>query len=101
MVFDNFLSAHSIIENQKVSSQPLFITYANPCFKIISAAGWPQESPVILASAALSLFYTFNPNLEVLLKELSGHLNDIDMAEARQIVKDIEARIQKFRKASR
>ena len=47
-----------------------------------------------------SLIYTFNPNLEVLLKELSGYLNDTDMAEARQIVTDIEARIQKFRKAS-
>lgn len=48
-----------------------------------------------------SLIYTFNPNIEVLLKELSGYLNDGDMAEARQIVTDIEARIQKFRKASR
>jgi hypothetical protein len=47
-----------------------------------------------------SLIYTFNPNIEVLLKELSGYLNDSDMAEARQIVTDIEARIQKFRKAS-
>lgn len=47
-----------------------------------------------------SLIYTFSPNLEVLLHELSGHLNDSDMAEARQIVKDIDARIQKFRKAS-
>lgn len=47
-----------------------------------------------------SLIYSFNPSLEALLKELSGYLNDSDMAEARQIVVDIEARIQKFRKAN-
>lgn len=47
-----------------------------------------------------SLIYAYNPNIEALLKELSGHLNDSDMAEARQIVKDVEARIQKLRKAS-
>jgi hypothetical protein len=47
-----------------------------------------------------SLIYTFNPNMEVLLKELGGYLNDSDMTEARQIIRDIETRIQKFRKAS-
>jgi len=47
-----------------------------------------------------SLIYTYNPDIEVLLKELSGYLNDSDMVEARQIVRDVEARIQKFRKAS-
>lgn len=47
-----------------------------------------------------SLIYTFNPDIEVLLKELGGYLNDSDIAEARQIVTDIDARIQKFRKAS-
>jgi hypothetical protein len=47
-----------------------------------------------------SLIYAFNPNLEPLLRELSGYLNDTDMAEAQQIVTDIQARIQKFRKAN-
>jgi hypothetical protein len=47
-----------------------------------------------------SLMYTFNPNAEELLKELGGHLNESDMTEARQIIRDIEIRIQKFRKAS-
>lgn len=47
-----------------------------------------------------SLIYAFNPNLEPLLRELSGYLNDSDMAEAQQIVKDTQTRIQKFRKAN-
>ena len=47
-----------------------------------------------------SSIYTFNPHVEILLKELSGHLNKSDMTEARQIVMDVEARIQKFRKAN-
>jgi hypothetical protein len=47
-----------------------------------------------------SLIYTFNPNMETLLEELSRYLNDTDMAEAQQVVRDIEARIQKFRKAN-
>jgi len=47
-----------------------------------------------------SLIYTFNPNMKLLLEELSGYLNDTDMAEAQQIVMDIEARIQRFRKAN-
>jgi hypothetical protein len=34
------------------------------------------------------------------LEELSRYLNDTDMAEAQQVVRDIEARIQKFRKAN-
>jgi len=46
------------------------------------------------------LIYNFHPDMELLLKELSGYLNDTDKAEAQQIVKDIEARIRKFRKAS-
>lgn len=46
------------------------------------------------------LMYTFNPDIDVLLDELSIHLNDSDMAKVRHIVKDIQARIQKFRKAS-
>jgi hypothetical protein len=47
-----------------------------------------------------SLIYTFNPNMELLLEELSGYLSDTDMAEAQRIVMDIEARIQRFRKAN-
>jgi len=47
-----------------------------------------------------SLIYTFNPNMELLLEELSGYLNDTDMVEAQQIVTDIEARIERFRKAN-
>lgn len=46
------------------------------------------------------LLYAFNLNMESLLEELSRYLNDTDMAEAKQIVTDIEARIQKFRKAN-
>jgi hypothetical protein len=46
------------------------------------------------------LIYTFRPDIEPLLKELSGYLNDSDMAEARQTITDIEARIRKFRKAN-
>lgn len=47
-----------------------------------------------------SLIYTFDPELESLFKELSGYLNSNDLAEAQQIISDIESRIQKFRKAS-
>lgn len=47
-----------------------------------------------------SLMYTFQPRMEPLLKELGGYLNETDMAEARQIVPDIETRIRKFRKAN-
>src|SRR5215470_3365568 len=47
-----------------------------------------------------TLIYAFNPDMEPLLKELHGYLNDTDLAEARQIVSDIQARIQKFRKAN-
>jgi hypothetical protein len=44
------------------------------------------------------LIYNFQPDMDPLLKELSRHLNDTDMAEARRIIADIEARIRKFRK---
>ena len=47
-----------------------------------------------------SLIYAFDPNMETLLKELQAYLNKTDLAEDRLIVKDIQARIQKFRKAS-
>jgi hypothetical protein len=46
------------------------------------------------------LIYNFRPDMEPLFSELSGYLNDTDMAEARQIIQDIEARIRKFRKAN-
>jgi hypothetical protein len=46
------------------------------------------------------LFYNFHPDMEPLFKELSSYLNDTDMAEARQITEDIEARIRRFRKAN-
>jgi hypothetical protein len=47
-----------------------------------------------------SLIYAFNPKMETLLEELNGYLNDADMAEAQQVVSDIQVRIQKFRKAN-
>jgi hypothetical protein len=47
-----------------------------------------------------SLIYTFNPKMERLFMELSKHLNESDMTAARKIVMDVEARIQRFRKAS-
>ena len=46
------------------------------------------------------LIYNFSPDMEPLLVELSGYLNDTDMAEARQIIEDVQARIRKFRKAN-
>ena len=48
-----------------------------------------------------SLMYAFNPKMKTLLEELSGYLSDTDMAEARQAVVDIQARIEKFRKANK
>jgi hypothetical protein len=54
----------------------------------------------IYESDLASLLYAFSPNMEPLLDELSRYLKDTDMAEARQIVTDIEARIEKFRKAN-
>ena len=46
-----------------------------------------------------ALMYAFKPDMESLLTELSKHFNETDMAEARKIVADVEARIQRFRKA--
>jgi hypothetical protein len=46
------------------------------------------------------LMYSFNPNMETLIKELSRHLNETDGGEVRRIVSDIESRIQRFRKVS-
>ena len=48
-----------------------------------------------------TLMNAFNPKMELLFKELSKHLNDNDTTEARKIIADIEARIQRFRKASK
>lgn len=47
-----------------------------------------------------TLMNAFNPDTDALLKELSQHLNETDMAEARRIVADIQKRIQRFRKAN-
>ena len=47
-----------------------------------------------------TLIYSFKPKMEQLFTELSKYLNETDMAEVRKIVADIEARIQRFRKAS-
>ena len=48
-----------------------------------------------------TLMNAFNPNMKPLFKELEKHLNKDDIAEAQKIVSDIEARIQRFRKANR
>jgi len=48
-----------------------------------------------------TLMHSFNPKMESLFKELGRHLNKDDMAEAQKIISDIEARIQRFRKASK
>jgi hypothetical protein len=47
-----------------------------------------------------TLMNAFNPKMEPLFKELGKHLNKDDNVEAQKIVKDIEERIQRFRKAS-
>jgi hypothetical protein len=47
------------------------------------------------------LLNAFNPRMEHLLKELGNHLNETDMAEARNILADIEGRIRRFRKTSK
>jgi len=46
-----------------------------------------------------TLMYAFNPDMKPLLTELTHHLNDTDLAEARRVVADVETRIQRFRKA--
>ena len=47
------------------------------------------------------LIHAFNPDLKPLLAELSHHLNETDLREARNILAEIEGRIQRFRKAGR
>jgi len=55
----------------------------------------------IYENDAAALMYAFKPDMESLLIELSKHLNETDITEARKIVADIEERIQRFRKAKR
>lgn len=46
-----------------------------------------------------TLLNAFDPKMDSLLEELGKYLNETDMTEAQNIVQDIEARIQRFRKA--
>lgn len=46
-----------------------------------------------------ALIHAFSPDMKPLLAELSNHLNATDMTEARDILVEIEGRIQRFRKA--
>jgi hypothetical protein len=48
-----------------------------------------------------TLMNAFNPKMEPIFTELKKHINETDMDEARKIISDIEARIQRFRKASK
>ena len=48
-----------------------------------------------------TLINAFSPDMESLLMELSEHLNETDMTEARNLLANIEERIQRFRKASK
>ncbi len=48
-----------------------------------------------------TLMYAFNPKMEPLFTELKKHLNETDMDEAHRVIADVEARIQRFRKASK
>ena len=48
-----------------------------------------------------ALMYEFKPDTEALFAELTKHLNATDMSEARQIMADIEIRIQRFRKSNK
>jgi hypothetical protein len=48
-----------------------------------------------------TLMNAFNPKMEPLFSELKKHLDKTDMDEAHRITADIEARIQRFRKASK
>lgn len=48
-----------------------------------------------------TLMNAFNPKMEPLFTELKKHLNETDMEEAHRITSDIEARIHRFRKASK
>jgi hypothetical protein len=48
-----------------------------------------------------TLIHAFNPDMQSLMMELKTHLNETDMTEARNILVDIEGRIQRFRKTSK
>ena len=48
-----------------------------------------------------TLMNAFNPKMDPLFDELGKHLNKDDMAKAQEVVSDIEARIQRFRKANK
>lgn len=48
-----------------------------------------------------TLMNAFNPKMEPLFAELKKHLNETDMEDAHRITSDIEARIHRFRKASK
>ncbi len=48
-----------------------------------------------------TLMYTFKTKTEALFTELGKHLNETDMAQARQVVADVEARIKRFQKAKK
>ena len=48
-----------------------------------------------------TLIHAFDPDMKPLLAELSNHLNETDMTEARSILTEIEGRIRRFRKAGR
>jgi hypothetical protein len=46
-----------------------------------------------------TLIHAFSPDMKPLLAELGNHLNETDMAEAHNILLEIEGRIRRFRKA--
>lgn len=47
-----------------------------------------------------TLTYIFKPKMKELFAELNKHLNEADMVEVHKIIADVDARIQRFRKAS-
>jgi hypothetical protein len=48
-----------------------------------------------------TLIHAFNPDMQSLMRELNEHLNETDMTEARNILVDVEGRIQRFRKTNK
>ncbi len=45
-----------------------------------------------------TLMQAYQPNMELLLKELSPHLSDTDLASLREILAEVEERLRRFRK---
>jgi hypothetical protein len=45
-----------------------------------------------------TLMFAYQPDMKLILAELGKHLNETDMAEVRNIQKDMEERIKKFKK---